>query len=894
MRIALLLLSSAVLVSSNAIAASFDCAKAVSVVEKTVCSTPEISQLDDALAAAYKSAQVRSSEKAQLAREQRLWLAQRNACGGDQVCIRTAYEARLKALSGAKEPATAPLTTVATITSFSPADYPIAPYGSRLMFSQFDKSGNNFDIVAFDIADQSFDYVVRGRPGARFLAQSERYLVFSEKGQLTNLVQVIERRSGKRVGQIKLNLGISWAKIEGERLIAVQGASLGSGYATKASALVFELPTLKIVKSVEIVGGNDTQSWEGKILSLGYDLAAYDDDLNEVFKISLPPRKREDRVSCAATWPLRVYKDKAVIVANCGEILIYDLPTRRLERTIPSYAHFYAVAILDGLIFTAPTSEPRQKDSARVYDLNTGRELAVLPINGTDLFAKGTRLLVVQREFAKPSPMTLYSVNTAALRDGQWRNAEVATQCQQAASLADSGDLYGAIRLCESAGVEGLVDELKSSPRILAVVRQYALWLTKTFDRSGDAAVVLEQVRKIAPGLEIDRALAEVRLKSRVLEGKDPGPRTEEEQQTTFGRTLAAGQRPIHAESRNIDFGAFSNIFLFSGDRVYVGRYGCRRCSESGASIAVLDRGTLEQVADIPIAPDDNEYQDAIRSIAADGNRIYATVEYRYEQAGRPNFVVIDKGSLEILKKAHVGAPSSLIVENGRLLACGCSFTGDQSCVALDPMTTRTASESTATCAPADGMNDKAVAHVQNTPRAQDRFVALTKDYLVGRPPYPKDAPYIAYPRLGGQPITMQTTAGASLDWPVSISGNSILITEATRNAQIIKLVSVPSGMTQTLIGLPVSRLRSPVLLLRDQTLFIGLGHDLMLFDVKQFVLRQYIRNFIPAPFQDNGNGLDKNVIGRLMIDRGRLIALTFYGENSRIVSLSDLAANDR
>lgn len=894
MRYGLLLLGCAALASSTAIAASLDCSKAVSTVEKIICTTSDISRLDDELSAAYMAAQARSPDRVALGREQHLWLAQRDACGADQTCIRAAYEARLRVLGAAKESAPAPLSTIAEITSFSPADYPIVSRNDRLMFSQFDKSGNNFDIVAFDIADRSFDYVLRGRPGARFIAQNEKYLVFSEKGRFASVVRAIARSSGGHLGEVRLNHGISWAKIEGERLIAIQEASLGSGYASKTPALVLELPTLKIVKSGEIVGGNDTQSWKGKILSLGYDLAAYDNDLDELFKITLPPRKRGDRVSCAATWPLRVYEDKAVIVTNCGEILVYDLPSRRLERTIPSYAHFYAVAIIDGLLFTVPTSEPRQADTARVYDLYTGRELAVLPINATDLFAKGTRLLAVQRQFAKPSLMTLYSVDPAALRGGQWRSAEVVTRCQKAVTLADSGDLYGAIRLCESAGVQGLLNEAKSSPHILAVVRQYALWLAKTFDRSGDAAVVLEKLREIAQDPEVDRALAEARLKNRVLNGNDPGARTQEERQTAFGVALAAGERPIRAETRDIDFGAFSNVFSFSGNRVYVGRYGCRRCSASGASIAVFDRDTFKQVDEIPIAPDGSKYQDAIRSIVADDNHIYASVTYRYEHAGRPNFVVIDKRSLKVLKKAHVDAPPHLIMDKGQLLACGCSFTGDQSCVTLDPVTTRTTEIVDAVCAPEDGMNDNVVTRVRGALPAQNRFIALTKDYLIGRPSFPKDAPYVLLPRQGGQPIPMRSTSDAPLDWPLSISGNFILTSEATRNARIIKLVSVPSGAPQSLIGLPVSRLRSPALLLHDQILFIGLGHDLIVFDVQKRMLRRYIRNFIPAPFQDNGHGLDMNVINRLMIDRGRLIALTFYGANSRIARLSDLTAEDK
>jgi len=143
-------------------AASFDCSKAVTAVEKIVCSTPEISKLDDALAAAYKVAQDRSSDKAALAHDQRLWLAQRNSCGNNGACIKSSYEARLKLISAAPEPTTTPLTTIAEIASFSPADYPIASRGGKLIFSQFDKSGNNYDIVAFDIADQSSEYLLKG------------------------------------------------------------------------------------------------------------------------------------------------------------------------------------------------------------------------------------------------------------------------------------------------------------------------------------------------------------------------------------------------------------------------------------------------------------------------------------------------------------------------------------------------------------------------------------------------------------------------------------------------------------------------------------------------------------------------------------------------------------
>ena len=900
------LIATVLLVPSLCLAASFDCNRATTLVEKLICADQGLSQFDESLYKSYQEALRSVRDPAGLKREQAKWLREvRNLCT-DSVCLEKEYRSRLAVLekllpvtiAGEKSAAPAetlvtPLKIIKKISDYRPVDYPILPYDGRLFFSQYDKSGNNFDILALDIENLSSEYILRGRPGAQFVAQNDKYLVASEKGRFANPLVVIDRASGKRISQTKLKQTISWARIKNSGLIAIQGTWM-SGYATKAQALIFELPSLKVIKSLEITGGNDVQSWQGKILSLGYELATYDDDFNELFKISLPTRKRGEGVSCAATGPLRIHGDKAVIVANCGEILIYDLPTRQLERTIPSYAHFYAVAIIDGLIFTAPKSGPKQKDSAHVYDLYTGKELAVLPINATDLFAKGNRLLAVESDLTKPSPMTLYSVDTLALRSGQWRVEQVLKECQKAEALwIDSGDLYGAIGLCQSAGIEGLVEDSNNFKSILSVIRQYAFWLGKTLDRSRDAARILEALQRTAPDEQINRALIEVRLKTRVIEGNEVDSLTAEEQRTDFARALDIGNHLKGAETKNIEFGAFSNVFHFSGNRIYVGRYNFRSCSDCGASIGVLDRNTFKEIASIPIAPDDQEYQDYITSITSDENRIYASVEYRYEQAGRPNFFMIDKASLNILKKAQVEDPSTLIVESGQLLSCK---KHEQGCKMLDPVTTKTVDAPDKVCVIGGERGDNTVARFPSDQAESSLFVALTKDYLVGHASWPKGTHYIFYPRVpDSKPISVQLSPPDLLDRPISISGNEILVFEGTRKGQLIKLVSVPTGVTKTLFGLPsYDRSRIPVPLLHNRTLFVALGRDLLIFDIKNNLLQRYIKNFIPAAFKDNGNGLDMNRINRLMIDRERLIALTSYGENSQIVPLSSLVVADR
>jgi len=84
--------------AGNIHAASFDCAKATSGVEKIICGDDELSKLDESLNEAYLEALERTDIKKRTIESQRQWLKKvRNACK-DADCIKKAYETRLKEL----------------------------------------------------------------------------------------------------------------------------------------------------------------------------------------------------------------------------------------------------------------------------------------------------------------------------------------------------------------------------------------------------------------------------------------------------------------------------------------------------------------------------------------------------------------------------------------------------------------------------------------------------------------------------------------------------------------------------------------------------------------------------------------------------------------------------
>jgi len=87
----------ALLGMNTACAASFDCAKASTKVEKMICKDAELSKLDDELGKDYSEARTKASDPETLKKQQRAWLKMRNSCADTQ-CLKGKYSERIKVL----------------------------------------------------------------------------------------------------------------------------------------------------------------------------------------------------------------------------------------------------------------------------------------------------------------------------------------------------------------------------------------------------------------------------------------------------------------------------------------------------------------------------------------------------------------------------------------------------------------------------------------------------------------------------------------------------------------------------------------------------------------------------------------------------------------------------
>ncbi len=88
-----------IFVSSYASAASFDCSKASSDIEKAICTDQELSNLDDQLTKIYKEALNSSQNKDLIKQSQRDWIRTDRNSSKNKEALKIAYQDRINELS---------------------------------------------------------------------------------------------------------------------------------------------------------------------------------------------------------------------------------------------------------------------------------------------------------------------------------------------------------------------------------------------------------------------------------------------------------------------------------------------------------------------------------------------------------------------------------------------------------------------------------------------------------------------------------------------------------------------------------------------------------------------------------------------------------------------------
>jgi uncharacterized protein len=91
-------LTSLVMFVSTAQAVSFDCQKAKTFIEKSICQNPDLSDLDDELGSQFQLALTDNKNPALFKKQQLAWLKQRNTCQTVD-CVKKSYQQRIAILT---------------------------------------------------------------------------------------------------------------------------------------------------------------------------------------------------------------------------------------------------------------------------------------------------------------------------------------------------------------------------------------------------------------------------------------------------------------------------------------------------------------------------------------------------------------------------------------------------------------------------------------------------------------------------------------------------------------------------------------------------------------------------------------------------------------------------
>ncbi len=115
-------------VGTPAVAASFDCQKASTSVERAICASPELSELDTTLGAHYSGAMAKLApdQRDALRSGQRAWLQTRNACTAEPdklaACLQPLLSQRVVEVGKLTQPDTAALDAIIASIPFHPAE----------------------------------------------------------------------------------------------------------------------------------------------------------------------------------------------------------------------------------------------------------------------------------------------------------------------------------------------------------------------------------------------------------------------------------------------------------------------------------------------------------------------------------------------------------------------------------------------------------------------------------------------------------------------------------------------------------------------------------------------------------------------------------------------------
>lgn len=883
--------------SGSTIGASFDCSKAESGTEKAICANGELSQLDDDLASAYAEAGM-ISDKTVLHRDQRAWVQRRDAeCKTNGHCLLELYRTRIASLRRLATQADHFGLKLVRISNAYRPSYIFGLERGRLIFSQYASSGNAHDIISLDPASGAAEILVSEVREGRYIDADDKFIAVTSQGRLTRPLSIHDRKTGRLLRKKGLQRTILAGRIRGNRLVAVQP---GEG-------VVFDMDSLQVVATKTLPAldravflANDL------ILTLSRNEAnLYDENFNKVGVLPAPARPPHPRFGCGVDFGGSV-GNRVVLQRNCGELVIYDLPSRAIERVIPRYAIHSSVAIVDELIFALNTSQFKPGEDGRVFDLLTGEELGALTLPGHRLIGLRNGLITMGGTYSgsRDSVMSVFAVDHASYRDLALRTRRLVDGFQTLRTRGKVGDTYAQITDLEDIGARGFAWRLANgselAPSVTQALRKYGELLAATFTRSNEGIALLRVLAERDPkDLSLASTLANAIQRVQTLSGSASSQKGTDLRNPSATASPLLSRRlsePVSAPSAGATLGG---AVRSDGEHIFVGWRDCNAAHKSsGVRVDVFDRISLKRLAVVPIAPCEDSESPQIDSLELTTEHLIANLSNRTTSVALDHVAVIDRRSLEP-RNRKVDRQSEVVYRfsmEGSLI-CDCE---KARCSVFDVETWR--ATGTVPKVPRDlqcpgNSPSEEECYKCASPRApndieghgvllgfSDKYLALQVRDSRDHNAYKLRFVSTADGRDSAQALAVRNTMFRGFTG----DGTSILLSTQENDTGFLRIHDIAGGRTTTLLdfaprysGIPTAAY--------GQYVLVGYGRDLYVYDSVRMRLVWFEPDFIDGGFRNNGSGLDRNQIARFVIVGHRVFVVTFDGKESRSLDMEKL-----
>ena len=671
----LFLIVSTLLIPIVTYSASFDCTKASTFVEKTICADSKLSLIDEELNTLYNQIKTNSLYADQRKQSQLAWLKERNKCNTKvsneywkTKCIREAYEGRIQDLKKMKDPKQFTFELIDKI-SFRNYGGLHTTSNNKIIFTNYDsRTRDKYQIIEVDPIDFRLKVLITTKGKSTYIAHNKIYIVYKRRG-LANTEELIikNRKTNKTIVKKRFSDKIKWGEIVGNNKVLI---------VQKTEIFIFDLKSLRTIKRHKFemnsyVRNNRYSSyvlsvakWKNKVVILTpKNLLVFDKNLREVKTIVLGGSNSNRR-------NLVISNDKAVVSFD-KDVKIFDLNTEKELLSISKPGKFVSYTIMNNLLIVAPQEDGSGVLDAQVYNLSTGRVQATVPLIAQLITYNKGLMLTYDYKYRGKSTFTLYKVDLSSLAS----NNVITTQLRESYKHAQKAfeqtkDFYVSLGILDKAGIEKYLSDNNSILEEEKVIfRQYGIWLSQTLDKYNKTKYVFDTAKINLNNKEVQTALNLARLKACYLMSECSA--NENDLKQVFG------VQNIPSQIISMTMSSIDKLY-FIDDKIYVSRY---ENGKTGTSI--YDTKILNHVKDIYFYPEEHgDFQDNVTDILDTKNHVILKIGYRWDSK-RDNYAVISKKYSSLQCKGYTTLDlKKLSYNNDNICAC---FDKNSTCKSKKP-----------------------------------------------------------------------------------------------------------------------------------------------------------------------------------------------------------------